>query len=92
MCGQLLFGPVKRSFFPSEQIIRDTDTIFTLIDHIEIMKLIGGELLTYAKLDELINYLNKYKDKIGLLEIYTNGAIIPKLSVLNAIVNYEIYK
>lgn len=88
MCGQLLFGPVKRRSFPSEQILRDTDTIFELIDHIEIMKLIGGELLTYAKLDELIIYLNKYKDKIGLLEIYTNGAIIPKPSVLEAIVNY----
>ena len=89
MCGQLLFGPVKRRSFSPEQIIRDTDAIFELIDHIEVMKLIGGELLTYAKLDELINYLNKYKDQIGLLEIYTNGAIVPKASVLDAIVNYS---
>ena len=89
MCGQLLFGLVERKSFPSAQIIRDSDTIFKLIDHIEVMKLIGGELLTYAKLDELIEHLNLYKDKIGLLEIYTNGAIIPKKSILDAIVQYE---
>ncbi len=89
MCGQLLFGPVERKAFPSEQIIHDTDVIFELIDHIEILKLIGGELLTYAKLDELILYLNQFKDKIGLLEIYTNGAIIPKKSILDAIVTYS---
>lgn len=89
MCGQLLFGLVERRSFPSEQIIRDSDTIFRLVDYIEVMKLIGGELLTYAKLDELIDHLNLYKDKIGLLEIYTNGAIMPKESILNAIVQYE---
>lgn len=89
MCGQLLFGPVKRRSFPAEQIIHDTDIIFELIDHIEVMKLIGGELLTYAKLDELIHYLNKFKDQIGLLEIYTNGAIVPKESVLDAIADYR---
>lgn len=89
MCGQLLFGPVKRRSFPAEQIIRDTDMIFELIDHIEIMKLIGGEVLAYAQLDDLINYLNKYKDKIDLLEIYTNGAIVPKRSILDAITNYQ---
>lgn len=89
MCGQLLFGAVKRRSFPSEQIIRDTDKIFELIDYIEVMKLIGGELLTYAKLDELINHLNRYKDKIGLLEIYTNGAIIPQKKVLDSIIDYK---
>lgn len=89
MCGQLLFGPVKRRAFPSEQIIRDTDVIFELIDHIEVMKLIGGEVFTYSKLDELINYLSRYMNKIGLLEIYTNGAIVPKPSTLEAIKNYK---
>lgn len=89
MCGQLLFGPVKRRSFPEEQIIHDTDVIFDLIDYIQVMKLIGGEVLTYAKLDELIVYLNQYKNKIGLLEIYTNGAVIPKKSLLDAIVNYQ---
>lgn len=89
MCGQLLFGPVKRRSFSSEQIIHDTDVIFELIDYIQVMKLIGGEVLTYAKLDELIIYLNKYKDKIGLLEIYTNGAIVPKKSILDAIASYQ---
>lgn len=88
MCGQLLFGVVKRRSFPADQIIHDTNKVFELIDHIEVMKLIGGELLTYAKLDELINHLNQYKHKIGLLEIYTNGAIIPQKKVLDSIMNY----
>lgn len=89
MCAQLLFGLVDRKSFPPEQIIHDTDVIFELIDHIEILKLIGGEALTYAKLDELIIYLNKYKEKIDLLEIYTNGAIVPKKSICDAIAGYE---
>lgn len=45
------------------------------------MKLIGGEILTYAKFDELILYLNRYWERIDLLEIYTNGAVIPKQSI-----------
>lgn len=89
MCGQLLFGPVKRRSFPAEQIIHDTDKIFELIDHIEVLKLIGGEVFTYAQLDELIIHLYKYKEKIGLLEIYTNGAIIPSKKVLDSITNYK---
>ena len=89
MCGQLLFGPVKRRSFPSEQIIHDTDVIFELIDHIEVLKLIGGEVLAYAKLDELITYLNQYRDKIRLLEIYTNGAIFPNSKLLDSIVGYK---
>lgn len=89
MCGQLLFGPVERRSFPSEQIIHDADMVFNLVNHIDILKLIGGEVFTYAKLGELIEYLRKYRDKIGLLEIYTNGTIFPKTEVLDAIRNYD---
>ena len=89
MCGQLLFGPVKRRSFPSEQIIDDTDKIFRIIDHIGVMKLIGGEVMMYRDLDKLIHRLNKYNSKIGLLELYTNGAVMPKPSLLEAIKSYK---
>lgn len=89
LCGELLFGLVKRRSFPSTQIINDTRSIFSFIDYIHVMKLIGGEVFMYSKLDELIYYLNEFKDKIGLLEIYTNGAMDPKKKVLDAISAYS---
>lgn len=89
MCGQLLFGPVKRRSFPSEQIMEDTDKIFKVIDHIGVMKLIGGEVMMYRDLDKLIHRLNEYNSKIGLLELYTNGAVMPKPSLLEAIKSYK---
>lgn len=89
MCGQLLFGSVKRRSFPSEQIIRDTDKIFRIIDNISVMKLIGGEVMMYRELDKLILHLNQYREQIGMLELYTNGAVIPKTSLLEAIKAYQ---
>lgn len=91
MCGQLLFGPVKRRSFPSEQITGDADKIFRIVDHISVMKLIGGEVMMYRDLDKLILNLNRYRKQIGLLELYTNGAVIPKAPLLEAIKTYQGY-
>lgn len=89
MCGQLLFGLVPRRSFPAEQIMGDMHTVFEIIDRIEILKLIGGEVMVYPKLDELIDLINIYHEQVGLLEIYTNGAVVPNAKVLGAITRYN---
>lgn len=89
MYGELLFDLVKRRSFPSEQIMGDADKVFGLIDHISVMKLIGGEVMMYRDLDKLIIHLNQYREQIGMLELYTNGAVIPKVSLLEAIKAYQ---
>lgn len=89
MCGQLLFGLVPRRSFPSEQIENDMETIFRIIDKIDVLKLIGGEVMVYAKLDQLIDLINRYHEQVGLLEIYTNGVAEPKERLLWALTKYE---
>lgn len=89
MCGELLFGLVKRRSFPPKQIIRDCDSIFRLINHVEILKLIGGEVMCYPQLDQLISHLDQYHEQIGILELYTNGAVVPQRRLLDTISSYR---
>ena len=89
MCGQLLFGLVPRRSFSPEQIEMDMETTFRIIDKIDVLKLIGGEVMMYTQLDKLIELINAHHEQVGLLEIYTNGAVKPKEKLLRSITRYK---
>ena len=89
MCAQLLFGPVKRRAFPREQIESDMLKVFSFIDRIEILKLIGGEVMCYPYLAQLIKLIKEYSNRVGVLEIYTNGAVHPTQELLREIKSYS---
>ena len=57
------------------QIIkRDLDSLFRLVDCIEIFDILGGEPLVYPYLVEVLYYIKeKFSDKIESVHIFTNG-------------------
>ncbi len=56
----------------------DADTLFEKVDIVSTFALLGGEPLLYPHLIEFIGYVNQtYGDKIGVIELITNGTIIP---------------
>ena len=69
-----------------EDVKKDVDLYFDLVDHVKILNLLGGEPLLYPDLEEVINYIGKrYGSRIERIIIFTNGTIIPKENIIKAI-------
>lgn len=61
------------------------------MDVVREFVLIGGEPLLYKDLGEIISYIGeRYRDKISIFSIVTNGTIIPRQEVMNACKKYDV--
>ena len=60
--------PIDEDF---EQCIRSIDTFLSTIDHVQEIRVIGGEPLMYKRVDEVIKHLYNY-DNYGKIQINTN--------------------
>lgn len=66
-----------------EKLKGDIDALFKKVDEISTLALLGGEPLVYPKLIELLDYVNvNYGKNIGIIELVTNGTIIPSDDML----------
>ncbi|NBJ92499.1 radical SAM protein [Parablautia muri] len=75
-----------------ETLISDLDTLFNKVDEVSTLALLGGEPLLYPHLMELITYLdNRYNDRIGIIELVTNGTIIPTDDMLKGFKKCKIF-
>jgi hypothetical protein len=64
--------------------MQSVDKLFVLVDFVEKLTLTGGEPLLNKELSKLIDYLCQYRNKIGFVEIITNGTIIPNGTLIIA--------
>ena len=71
------------------ELLNDVDKYFEIVDHVSHFSISGGEPLMYKGLSQLLNGLLKHIDKIGRLEIVTNGIIVPSEELLNVLEKYE---
>lgn len=61
----------------------DLDAFFERIDFTYIFSLLGGEPLLNREIGDIISYINdNYRDKVGRIEIITNGSLVPNEDVL----------
>lgn len=58
-----------------DEMTRDVDRIFSLVDTIGKLEISGGEPLLFRPLPELLRYLNRYNDRFGLFSLVTNGSL-----------------
>ncbi|MCL2187603.1 MAG: 4Fe-4S cluster-binding domain-containing protein [Defluviitaleaceae bacterium] len=65
-------------------VIQSIDRAFELIDNVRIVNIIGGEPLMVKNLSQIIDKLSQYNERIGSLEIITNGTIVPNDEVVAA--------
>lgn len=66
-----------------EDFCLTVESFFGKIDYIYEFVLIGGEPLLYKNLSDAIQYIGeRYRDKIGIFSITTNGTIVPEEGVL----------
>lgn len=74
-----------------EDIIETIDNTFKNIDKILKFVLLGGEPFLYKNFEELLDYIiMHYSNNIGLLEIITNGTIIPSKNILEKLQKYNV--
>lgn len=75
----------RRTFPSVEELLEYIRRYFNIVDYTELFTISGGEPLLYAKLPDLIEELQKYSDRIGKLEIITNGTVIPNSELLRSV-------
>jgi hypothetical protein len=68
-----------------DELCKSVDAYFKTVDFCEKFTINGGEPFMYKELPELIDYLQNYKNQIGLLEILTNGTIVPNEKLLRSL-------
>lgn len=71
--------------YPIEAIKRDIDLFFNAVDYVICFGIVGGEPLLYPHLTEVIEHLGKYRNKVGEVQLITNGMIVPKSDLLSAL-------
>ena len=88
LCGDFLYGPVKRRHIPVEDVCRDIDECFNLFDEVVWLQFVGGEVFVYPDFAKLLNYGLKYLDRFERLIIETNATVFPNEEEQKALLKY----
>jgi hypothetical protein len=70
-----LFGQVEH--VPVEEIMRDIDKIFALVDYAEWLQFVGGEIFMRDDLWRVYAHCLRYKNSFGKLILITNATVLP---------------
>ena len=74
-----------------KEVYDSADYFFKYVDCVREFVLIGGEPLLYQKLADVIQYIGKrYRDKMVIFSITSNGTIIPEKKVLEMCREYSV--
>lgn len=74
--------------YPLEMLKKTSDRYFIVVDHVGRFTISGGEVMIYPQLAEILEYLLKYSNRMDMLEILTNGTVVPDESVLDALAKF----
>lgn len=70
----------------------DLALMFSKVDYVETLALLGGEPFLYPELGELLVYIDKmYHGRYGVLELITNGTIEPKRELLDVLRDKKVF-
>lgn len=74
-----------------EMVKKSADYYFKNVDITKEFVLIGGEPFLYKRLDEAIEYIgSRYRDKMIMFSITTNGTVLPSDYIISKIKKYDI--
>ena len=74
-----------------ERVCASADNFFRYVDFIDEFVLIGGEPLLYKDLSEVVKYIGeRYRDKMNIFSITSNGTIIPSDELLLVCKKYNV--
>ncbi len=71
-----------------EELYHQVDRFFEIVDYIGHFSITGGEPLLRDDLGDVVRKLNVFSSRIGSLELFTNGTIIPNDDIMSAFKEY----
>ena len=70
---------------PVEAVLEDIDAYFSVVDYVKVLNLLGGEPFLYPELGKVLDYIvQKYRDRIERVIVFTNGTIVPSADLLKS--------
>jgi len=82
----------KRHHYTFDEMKKDIDSLTQFVDYIFLYNFLGGEPFLNKELKDIIHYVGtEYKDKIGKLELTTNGTLIPDNETLEILEKYDVH-
>lgn len=82
---------MKKEDMTLDMAKESADFFFKYVDVINEFVLIGGEPFLYGDLEELVDYVgSKYRDKILIFSITTNGTILPSDKMIELCKKYRV--
>lgn len=73
-----------------KELIRNFDILFDSVNYVYEYTLLGGEPFRHNNIADIIQYLGEeYRDKIGKINLISNGTIIPDEATLNMLSKYD---
>lgn len=75
----------KPPHFSYESLALSIDKFFSIVSHVDKFVVSGGEPLIHNELDKIMRHLLMYSNQIGIIEIITNGTIVPNNNFMKVI-------
>ena len=82
-----VFMPYYKEHYETttSELMRDLELLFQRVDYLASYFIFGGEPLLNKSLPEmLMNIYDKYHDRIGCIQIITNGTLVPSKELMDA--------
>lgn len=84
-CAALVQYFERPKHIPLESLIGDVDLLMSKVDFVRDIHIIGGEPFVSPHLAGYLRYLTNYRANIGSLYLITNGTLVPKQDVIDAL-------
>lgn len=79
--------------FQQEDILKDLELLFSVVDKINVLGIVTGDTMMHPKFYEILKEIcmSYYGTKITTIEVFTNAVILPKERELELFQKYQIY-
>lgn len=85
LCGTGSPYYINPKIISLDRLKETVDRFFLIASYVEKFSISGGEPLLYKDLPLYVDYLSGYGERIGTLEIVTNGTIVPSEALLESL-------
>ena len=68
-----------------ETLTGSVERYFEIVDYVDKFTINGGEPLLHPQLPDIMRFMLRFIDRIGTLEIITNGTVAPNKQLLNSL-------
>lgn len=90
-CNMFIGHVPMQSDIQLNRLKNNFDIFFESVDYVYEYTLLGGEPFIHKDIAEIISYLgNRYGEKIGRINIITNGTVVPQDDVIDLLEKFHI--